>query len=138
MAYLGGMKLTLGYGTTSTANTLLANIVSFSGVSKEAEVIQMSNQTYGKLDSVMEVFVGEYLPSTVQLELVYDGVQQVTIEQQFNKKQYYRITYADNSYHVLYGIMNAVGVAAPMKDRMTSTVTITYHYNATSVAIGIG
>ena len=126
MAFLGGIKLTLAIGST-----MVVNIVDYSGASAESEVITMSNQVYGGLTSKMEVFPGEYLNGAVNLQIVYDKTQHSTLMAQLNKKQTFTITYADDGKHTLQGMISNVGVAAPMKDRMTSTITISYDGSTT-------
>jgi len=126
MAFLGGIKLTLSIGTTA-----VGNIVDYSGAAAESEVIPMTNQTYGNLTSKMEVFPGEFLNGTLNLQLVYDKAQHNVLMANLNKKQTFTITYADDGKHTLQGMISSVGVAAPMKDRMTSTITISYDGSTT-------
>ena len=123
MAFLGGggTGITLAIGST-----MVARIVDYSGATAESEVITMSNQVYGGLTSIMDVFPGEYLNGSVNFQIEYAKAQHSTLMAQLNKKQAFTITYPDDGKHVLNGMISSIGVAAPMKDRMTSTITISY------------
>jgi len=126
MAILGGTKLTLAIGST-----MVANIVDYSGAAAESEVITISNQTYGNLTAKQENFCGEYLSGTVNLQILYDKSQHSTLQNQLNVKQQFVVTYSDDGKHTFTGMISSIGVSAPMKDRMTSTITISYDGSTT-------